>query len=92
MNDRPNIESLLRLPAGERLALVEALWDSLTADPTSVPVPDRHLDILKHRIAADDLAPDDGSTWAEVRAVRLDQVRRHHPRQGGPRTGQTERR
>jgi putative addiction module component (TIGR02574 family) len=62
MNDRPNIESLLKLPAGERLALVEALWDSLTADPTSLPVPDWRLDIVKQRIAEDDLALEDGAT------------------------------
>lgn len=68
MNDRSNIESLLKLPASERLALVKALWDSLAADSASLPVPGWHLDILKQRIAEDDLAPGEGSSWAEVRA------------------------
>ena len=65
MNDRVTIDVLLNLPAGDRLAIIEALWDSL--DPAVVPVPDWHREILAERLREDDAAADAGESWAEVR-------------------------
>ncbi len=67
MIDALTIERLLALPPGERLALVEALWDSLGADPAAVPVPDWHRDILEQRLAEDAADTSPGETWAAVR-------------------------
>jgi putative addiction module component (TIGR02574 family) len=67
MIDASTIERLLALPPGERLALVEALWDSLAADPDTVPVPDWHRDILEQRLAEDAADTSPGETWASVR-------------------------
>lgn len=38
MNTNISVDDLLGLPAGERIRLVEVLWDSIAAEPESVPV------------------------------------------------------
>ena len=67
MTVAPKLESLLTLPAAERLALVEGLWDSLVADPASVPVPAWHRETLKARMADDDADPEPAQSWDAVR-------------------------
>ena len=47
-----NLSELLELPAGERLQLVEALWDSLTEIPEAVPISDEVKEELDRRLAA----------------------------------------
>ena len=61
------IDRLMALPASERLALIERLWNSLTDDPASIPVPDWHLDILDQRISEDDSDDSTGETIEELR-------------------------
>jgi putative addiction module component (TIGR02574 family) len=68
MSGRPDFETLRELPADERLGLVEAVWNSVVTYPTSMPLPDWHLDVLRQRMADDDAARDDGASWADVRA------------------------
>jgi putative addiction module component (TIGR02574 family) len=63
----PPLDELLTLPAERRLALIEALWDSLTADQINVPVPDWHLKLLAERLAEDDATPAAADSWAEIR-------------------------
>jgi putative addiction module component (TIGR02574 family) len=57
-------DEILRLPADERLKLLEEIWDSLT--PEDVPVPDWHKEELDRRL--NDPAPGPNLTWDEVRA------------------------
>ena len=57
-----------RLGVDERLALVEELWDSIAADPASVPLPADHKAELDRRLAAHAANPDDTAPWEEVKA------------------------
>jgi putative addiction module component (TIGR02574 family) len=41
-----DIPELDRLSTPEKILLVEDLWDSIAADPSSVPVPQSHKDEL----------------------------------------------
>ncbi len=61
------LDELLALPAEERLIVAEALWNSLARDPSKVPVPDWHREILEQRIADDDADPSEGETWDALR-------------------------
>jgi putative addiction module component (TIGR02574 family) len=61
---KTTLAELLTLPAGERLELIEALWDSL--DPHMVAMPNWHADILDRRDTDD--AMDPGEPWEVVRA------------------------
>ncbi|MDZ4843716.1 MAG: addiction module protein [Hyphomicrobium aestuarii] len=66
MTDTPNLDALLKLPAGERLALAEALWSSLTTVDTSETVADWHLKLISERVAEDDADPAAVQDFAEV--------------------------
>ena len=59
-------DEILRLPASERLKLVEEIWDSLAATPEDVPIPDWHKAELDRRL--DDPVPGPSQSWDEVRA------------------------
>ncbi len=55
-----------KLPRDERLALVQALWDSIAADGPHLT--DGQRAELDRRIADDDANPDDGIPWEQVKA------------------------
>jgi putative addiction module component (TIGR02574 family) len=58
-------DQIMQLPPAERLQLVEDIWDSLTASPDDIPVPDWHREELERRLAD----PQEQATlsWDEVR-------------------------
>jgi putative addiction module component (TIGR02574 family) len=58
-------DQIMKLPPAERLRLVEDIWDSLTASPEDVPVPDWHREELERRL--DDPNEAATLTWDEVR-------------------------
>jgi putative addiction module component (TIGR02574 family) len=60
-------EDILGLPAEDRLRLVEEIWDSLVADPASLPSPDWHRSELDRRVARHQVYPDQVEPWDEVR-------------------------
>ena len=66
-------DEILRLPADERLRLLEDIWDSLAVTPEDVPVPDWHKEELDRRL--DNPAPGPGLTWDEVRGKLHDRKR-----------------
>lgn len=64
----PHLDELLRLPAAERLAAIEELWDSLDAETELFPLTDDERTELDQRVAADETDRDDtGITWPELR-------------------------
>ena len=58
-------DQIMQLPPAERLQLVEDIWDSLTASPSDIPVPDWHREELERRLSD----PNEQATlsWDEVR-------------------------
>lgn len=66
MTPKALLEEILRLPANERLQLVEDIWDSIAATPADVPVPDWHKAELDRRL--DNPEPGPSLSWDEVRA------------------------
>jgi len=61
------INKLTQLNKNEKLLLVEALWDSIAADPEEVEVPDHHKSILEQRLETLEEDKKNGSSWKEVR-------------------------
>jgi putative addiction module component (TIGR02574 family) len=68
MSEHPKLAEILELPAEERLALAEAIWDSLTKAPASIPTPAWHRDVIAERLAEDNNDKRQGETWEELRA------------------------
>jgi putative addiction module component (TIGR02574 family) len=66
MSARPILDEILRLPADERLQLVEDIWASLAASPEGVPIPEWHRELLDDRLA--DPTEQATRSWDDVKA------------------------
>ena len=65
----PTLESLGldRLTRAERLAVVQALWDTIAAEPAVPTLSDARRRELERRADEDDASPDDLIPWDEVK-------------------------
>jgi putative addiction module component (TIGR02574 family) len=65
------VAELLKLPAEEKLRLLELLWESLSATPSSVPLGDAHRAAIDEVLAEHRRDPDDVLTMEQMlRGVR----------------------
>lgn len=55
------------LSVEEQIDYVQALWDRIAAHPTRVPMPEWHVKELRERGEAYRAAPEQVSTWQDVR-------------------------
>jgi putative addiction module component (TIGR02574 family) len=63
---RDLVAEILALPVAERMRLVEAIWDSISAVPEALPLTDWQKEELDRRLAEFDADPDAGSSLEEV--------------------------
>jgi putative addiction module component (TIGR02574 family) len=63
-----DVAEILKLPAEERLRLVEIIWASLITEPSSVPLGDAHRAMIDERLAEHERNPDDVVSRDEVLA------------------------
>ena len=64
---RPNlVAEILDLPVTERIELVEAIWESLSSVPESLPLTQWQKDELDQRLAEYESNPDSGETFEEA--------------------------
>ncbi len=66
------LADLLNLSVSERIQLVQDLWDSIAAEPESLPPTTAQLQELNRRLADAEAHPGVGTSWEEVRARLLD--------------------
>ena len=60
------VTEILALPVADRVRLVEAIWDSISAIPEALPLTDWQKEELDRRLAEFEADPDPGSTLEEV--------------------------
>ncbi len=60
------VAEILALPVTERVRLVEAIWDSISAVPEALPLTPWQKEELDRRLAEYEADPDSGSTLEEV--------------------------
>jgi len=60
------VAEILALPVTERMPLVEAIWDSISAVPDAPPLTQWQKDELDRRLAEFEADPDSGATLEEV--------------------------
>jgi putative addiction module component (TIGR02574 family) len=67
MTPSPSINELLALPAAERLRIVEAIWDSIAAEPDAIPLTEAQKREIESRL--DEYRRDRGIAipWDEAR-------------------------
>ena len=63
-----DIAEILKLPAEERLRLLEIIWQSLASDPSSLPLGDAHRAALDEALEDVERNPDDVISLDEVMA------------------------
>ena len=63
-----DVAEILKLPIEERMRLVELIWESLAADPSTLPLSDAHRAVLDERLAEHERNPDDVATRDEILA------------------------
>jgi putative addiction module component (TIGR02574 family) len=63
---RDLIAEILALPVSERMRMVEAIWDSISAVPDALPLTQWQKDELDRRLAEFEADPDSGATLEEV--------------------------
>ena len=57
---------ILKLSPEERMRLAEIIWESLAAEPSSVPLGDAHRAAIDQRLAEHERDPDDVVSKDEV--------------------------
>ena len=60
------VAEILALPVTDRVRLVEAIWDSISAVPDALPLTEWQKQELDRRLAEYEADPDSGSTLEEV--------------------------
>ena len=60
------IAEILALPVAERMSLMEAIWDSISAVPEALPLTQWQKEELDRRLAEFEADPESGATLEEV--------------------------
>ena len=68
MSQSVSMNDIRQLSVAERLLLVEEIWDSISDEPDSWTLSPVQREELQRRAAAHRANPDEGSSWAEVKA------------------------
>jgi putative addiction module component (TIGR02574 family) len=61
-----DVAELLRLPAEEKLRLIEFLWESLSSGASGLPLSDAHRAVIDEALVEHRQAPDDVMTLEQV--------------------------
>lgn len=64
--NRASIEDILELPATDRVAIVQEIWESVVEDIRAVPLTAWQREELEKRWLDFQQNPDDGESWDEV--------------------------
>lgn len=67
---------LEHLSVEDRLSLDESIWESIAADPATMPLAQAQLDEIEKRYDADDASPEQAIAWADVKALARARLRR----------------
>jgi putative addiction module component (TIGR02574 family) len=70
------LAEIVSLSVEERIRLVEAIWDSIAAEPGQPELTEAQKQELERRLAAHAASPEDVVPWEEVKAQALKRARR----------------
>ena len=57
----------IRLPVGERVDLVEAIWDSIATEVGMMPLSDEQLAVIDQRLDEHRKSPEAGEAWGALK-------------------------
>ena len=67
MSVEPIIETFRKLPATEKIRLVQQLWDEIAEEAGHLPLTESQRRLLDERIDEHEANPDDVEPWEEAR-------------------------
>ena len=70
------LAEIVALSVDERIRLVEAIWDSIAAEPGQPALTEAQQQELERRLAAHTASPEDIVPWREVKAQALKRSQR----------------
>lgn len=76
MDLRTTLQEISSLSVDERIQLVEAIWDTIAAEPGQPELTETQKEELERRLVAHAATPDDAVPWEEVKARALSRARR----------------
>jgi putative addiction module component (TIGR02574 family) len=76
MNVSATLAEIASLPVDERIHLVEAIWDTIAAEPGQPEPTEAQRQELERRLAAHTASPEDVVSWEQVKAQALARARR----------------
>ena len=65
------VDQVLNLPPGDRLDLMDQIWESLAQNPELIPVPEEDRQLLERRLESYRAAPDKVVSWDSIRGRYL---------------------
>ena len=70
------LAEIVLLSIDERIRLVEAIWDSIAAEPGQPALTEAQQQELERRLAAHTASPEEAVPWEEVKVQALAKARR----------------
>lgn len=70
------LTEIVSLSVDERIRLVEAIWDSIVAEPGQPELTETQQQELERRLGVHAASPEDVVPWEQVKAQALARVRR----------------
>lgn len=74
MDVSATLAEIASLPVDDRIHLVEAIWETIVAEPGQPPLSEAQTKELERRLAAHSAAPEDVVSWEQVKAQALARV------------------
>lgn len=71
-----DLTEITSLTVDERLSLVEAIWESIAAEPGEPELTEAQRQELERRLEAHAASPESVVSWDEVKAQALERARR----------------
>jgi len=67
MSAKSILETFRKLPATEKICLVQQLWDEIAEEAAHLPLTDAQRRLLDERLDEHEANPDDVEPWGEAR-------------------------
>jgi putative addiction module component (TIGR02574 family) len=68
------LKKILKLSLDERIALVDAIWESIPAEMPTGEFSTSRMELLENRLAAHKENPENGDSWSEVKGRILNGI------------------
>jgi putative addiction module component (TIGR02574 family) len=75
MDVSATLAEIASLPVDDRIGLVEAIWETIVAEPGQPPLSEAQRVELERRLAAHAAAPENVISWEQVKADALARTR-----------------